>query len=148
MLKQIRHSVFETNSSSTHSLSYKWPIYSSFSDYLYERGKLGPITIGNFDGVSEVEESETARPYERINWLVGTLLNSEDVECRWYIMKLMENLRKLGAEISFVEPFSKIELNNYYRWLEKEVIEDIFSSEERFLSFIFDPTCVIETSVL
>lgn len=148
MLRQIRHSVFETNSSSTHSLTYRHPLYRCFSDYLYEHGRLGYIKIGEFRDTSESEEDENARPYERINWLVGTLLNSDDVECRWYLLKLMEYLRELGAEIKLSEPFYKEDLNNYYRWLEKEVIEDIFSSEERFMSFIFNPTCVIETSVL
>lgn len=148
MLKQIRQSVFETNSSSVHSLVYRSPKYSDFHDYLYEHGELGQITIGEFGYYSDSEENEYAIPEERINWLVGTLLNNNDVECRWYLLKLMENLRKLGAEIKLTESFSKEELSYYYPWFDKELIEDIFSSESKFLTFIFDPTCVVEESPL
>ena len=56
MLRQIRHSVFETNSSSTHSLTYRHPLYRCFSDYLYEHGRLGYIKIGEFRDTSESEE--------------------------------------------------------------------------------------------
>ena len=57
-------------------------------------------------------------------------------------------MNKLGVDMELVEPFYNQELRHYYRYVDKELIEDIFSSESRFLTFIFDPTCVVETSVL
>lgn len=148
MLRQIRQNVFETNSSSVHSLSYRCPKYNDIEDYLYEHGKYGRLLVGYFAEVEEAEESETAMPCDRLNWLIGVLLNSEEVEVRWYLLKLMDYMNKLGVDMKLVEPFYNQELRHYYRYVDKELIEDIFSSESRFLTFIFDPTCVVETSVL
>lgn len=148
MKKQIRYSVFETNSSSVHSLSYRWPKYMNIEDYLDEHGKYGRLLVGYFSEVEEAETSESALPCDRLNWLIGVLLNSEEVEVRWYLLKLMDYMNKLGVDMKLVEPFYNQELRHYYRYVDKELIEDIFSSESKFLTFIFDPTCVVEESPL
>jgi hypothetical protein len=120
----------------------------NIEDYLDEHGKYGRLLVGYFAEVEEAETSESALPCDRLNWLIGVLLNSEEVEVRWYLLKLMEYMKILGVEIKLVEPFYSQELSHYYRYIDKELIEDIFSSESKFLTFIFDPTCVVEESPL
>ena len=148
MKRQIRNSVFETNSSSTHSLTYKMSTYDSIEDYVHNNGKLGRITIGDFRSCEDAEEDLHATPKERINWLVGTCLNSENIENRIYALKLFEYLEDLGADIRISDDISKYDFERYYKYLEDEVFKDIFKSESSFLTFIFNPECHIETGVL
>ena len=55
-----------------------------------------------------------ATPKERINWLVGTCLNSENIENRIYALKLFKYLEDLGADIRISDDISKYDFERYY----------------------------------
>lgn len=96
-MKQIRHGVFETNSSSTHSLTF-------CTEEEFEKWKAGKLLFDTYNeelvevdvSITDAEKNDAKAYYERCKktfWKVWEQLSEEEVEA-WY-RKYMEDFHKV-----------------------------------------------------
>lgn len=129
MKRQIRSSVFETNSSSTHSIaiSKKKPVI----------GKYIRFGIGEFGWENDC--ADTA------DYLYTAILEQD--ECEELLDKLKEILDKYSIEYSFEEPEYKKSFDGEYEWLAygyvdhsyelREFLNAILSNEDLLMRYLF-----------
>ena len=134
MKRQIRSSVFETNSSSTHSIaiSKKKPVI----------GKYIRFGIGEFGWENDC--ADTA------DYLYTAILEQD--ECEELLDKLKEILDKYSIEYSFEEPEYKKSLDGEYEWLAygyvdhsyelREFLNAILSNEDLLMRYLFSDSNV------
>lgn len=134
MKRQIRSSVFETNSSSTHSIAIS----------------KSPATIGKYIhfGIGEFGwENDTANTAD---YLYTAILEQDE----WTVLvdKLKEVLDKYSIEYTFEEPVFRFSHDGEYKWLEygyidhsdelADFINAIFSNEDLLMRYLFGNSTV------
>lgn len=136
-MKQTRHSVFETNSSSTHSLSVvkgagtydTLPLFSGNDDQEYvsvDQGEFGW-------GYEEITNPEGKAAY------LWTYVLSKGADQRLKDMLERAILKHTGADYVEFEYGDE----GYIDHQSSENAEPIFESEDRIIDFIFNPRSVL-----
>lgn len=125
---QIRHSVFETNSSSTHALCL-----GKFVDY---NNIPKEITFGVDDGTNYWTGDKSTMQY-RINSLYSVILNSYCTSDALIFMgKIQKALDGIGVTVHF--NFDKEYINNNsYTPIDFDKIEDSFDDPETVIRYLF-----------
>lgn len=134
MKRQIRSSVFETNSSSTHSIAIsKAPVVA---------GKRIHFCIGEFGWENDI--ANTA------DYLYTAILEQDE----WDVLvdKLKKVLDKHSVEYTFEEPVFRFSDDGKYKWLEYgyidhsdelgDFINAIFSNEDLLMRYLFGDSTV------
>ncbi len=124
-MKQIRHSVFETNSSSTHSICIS-------KKHVERLPELTVFTVGEL-GWSEGCETDTG------DYLYTALL---ELERNDLVEKLEEILNRHGVKCAFKKPRENSWYGIDHSGELEEMIEGLFSNEDQLLRYLFGDSCI------
>ena len=133
-MKQIRRNVFETNSSSTHSICIsKTPV--TVGKYIY----FGIGEYGWESGCADIHD-----------YLYTAILEQHDAD--ELLERLKDILNSYSIEYEFEEPKYNTSSNGEYKWLDngyidhsgetREFIDAVFSDEDMLMRCLFGDSCV------
>ena len=132
-MKQIRRGVFETNSSSTHSISiaYGTPLLGS----LYVVDGIVTIHPGEFDWATETYNDSYTKASYCYTYCVNYKLDK--LSMLRYVIEL-----QTGAKVNFVDNGD----TGYIDHASLDIAAEPFESDETLRQFIFSLSSVLETS--
>jgi len=141
MTIQIRHGVFETNSSSTHSVSIGKGVAdkSYYSDLFQMVEDDTLVPVGGCFGW-EVEEYHDA--YTKLNY--AATFAGESKECEKMLRKVVKEM--LGVKLNLKS--LKDRMKNYNAYIDHQsydVAGSVFESEEVLKKFIFGKDSILRT---
>lgn len=153
-MKQIRRSLFETNSSSTHAITIA---NNSEDDFKNNLPKTLELKLGEFGW--EFDRYQTIR--DRADYLFTAIVYNDKVED--YLQKLVDTLKKWGVEVEYPK-LKKVQSEydkSYYYWVIeskpdeyfyidhggelKDFLDDIFNDETLLMNYLFSPESFIAT---
>lgn len=153
-MKQIRRSLFETNSSSTHAITIA---NNSEDDFKNNLPKVLELELGEFGW--EYDRYQTI--FERASYLFTAIVYNGWVE--EYMPKLVDTLKKWDVEVEYPK-LKRVQSEydkNYYYWVIeskpdeyfyidhggelKDFLEDIFNDETLLMNYLFSPESFIAT---
>ena len=150
-MKNIRHSVFETNSSSTHSISISSNTNTLDTLPVDEEGKLH-VEFGEFGWEEETYRDAGNKLMYAATWVFGHEPDTEYgtgniKEFIKYKTMLEEVLKEqTGAkEIIYKKEKGRWSPTGYIDHQSSDVCEEAFESKEKLRNFIFNPTSYFET---
>jgi hypothetical protein len=151
MKKQIRKQVFETNSSSSHSLTMgKGDLVAQpFSDRVLRRGEVA-LSVGEYGW--EYHRYYTAQ--EKLNYLLTQITGGNDIPRgapEDNIRELIERDERIAMLVRVVKDFTgcDVVVNPGSGYIDHDSVGvgmELFNNEETLRQFLFDETACIETS--
>lgn len=139
-MKKIRKSVFETNSSSTHSIS------------ISDSGKINPNSLFVDNGICKIYTRdfgwEEKVYYDTPTKAAYCLTYIKNYNCKYILKEMLIKVIKevTGAnKVVFVKSNSKYNPWGYIDHQSLEVCEEVFNSEEDLKSFIFNENSFLKT---
>lgn len=136
--KTIRKSVFETNSSSTHSITLGKGDFEISKKGLDVEGNIVRIYSGEFGwGPEKFNDAATKASYA-LTWAKGQVAEEH------YLSMLRDVIEKVtGCEVVFYHCFDEDYSWGYIDHRSSNVGAEVFGSEEVLKNFIFNPNSVL-----
>lgn len=136
-MKVVRHSVFETNSSSTHSISIASGDF--VPDHLYEENGVVVVYPGEFGW----EEEEYYDAQTKASYCLTHVKSYENQRDEDLLREVIESVT--GKKVEFRPSSCKYNPWGYIDHQSSDVPKEAFASSEDLKDFIFNPRSVLRT---